>query len=276
MFFQNFLESSVLQQIEKENRFVIQYKQQYPDSIFLGEQEYCLYLKKRSIDFLLQYSFANYFNKLVKTHGLEVISSHLIFLPVLKGGVYLESSIKEFSRLHFIPNELVGMQSYKKTMKKNNVLYLDCAQEKIENKHLILLDEVIDSGETLQHIVQKFLRKKPASINLFVAINKLAKQKNLEITKFFQSYGVFTTAIYFPHNLWAVGTLLGLDADQMCRATLDDLFIAKSDKNWLVSDKKSKNPYTTLEEKITAYQNNEITGEQIGNFIDNIEKIWYV
>jgi hypoxanthine phosphoribosyltransferase len=275
MFFQDFLEQKVCSQILKQNRTVIQHKEQAPHSIFLENQEYSLYLKRKSIDFLLQYFFAKHLNQLVQAHGIDVISNSLTFLPVLKGGVYLESTIKEFSKLHFIPNEFVGMSSYENTTRKRSNFYLKIPQEKIENKHLILLDEVIDSGETLKQITQTISKQNPASINLFVAINKLTKAKHESLAHFFQNYGVYTTAICFPSALWAVGTLLGLDADQMCRATLDDLFIMKNAENWALLEGASKNPYTQLDQKITAYQKKELTKEKIAEFIEDIHTKWY-
>ena len=276
MSFQHFLEHTVFEEIRKQNSLVINSsRQQNQNLVFIGKREYRLYLRKYSIDFLLEYFFAKHLNQLVEAYGMEVISNQLIFLPVLKGGVYLESAIKEFSRLHFIPNEFVGIQSYENNTRKICKFYLDCPQEKIENKHLILMDEVIDSGETLKQVIQKFSKKKPLSINLFVSINKLSKQKHKELIAFFKAYGVYTTAICCPHNLWAVGTLLGLDSNQMCRATLDDLYVAKSTKNWNLEDEFSQNPYNKLGEKINSYKKGEISKEQISEFIEAIHQDWY-
>ena len=243
MIFESVLEKEVNRIITEQNQKVIQYKKEKPNSIFLKKQEFCLYLERNIIEFLLEYFFAKHLNQLISTHGIAVISEQLLFLPILKGGVYLESVIKKFSRLHFIETEFVGVKSYNDKIKTKENIYLNCTKEQIANKHLILIDEIVDSGKTLQTLIQLFLEKKPASINIFIAINKLSKEKYQELSLSFKKYGVFTTAICFPTDLWAAGTLLGLDANQKCRATLDDLFIASGKENWTLGEENSKNPY---------------------------------
>ena len=61
--------------------------------------------------------------------------------------------------------------------KKKHKQYLDCDAKKIiENNHIILIDEIIDSGETLTKITENIFSKNPASI-FFIAINKVIHKK---------------------------------------------------------------------------------------------------
>ena len=150
MIFQDFLENRVAKKIQEQNTNVLNSLNfKTPDVIQLNGKEFQLYLKKREIEFLLEYFFAKHLNQMVSRFGEEVISNKLIFMPILKGGVYMESIIKVFSRLHFVSSEFVGLRSYSGDKKKENHFYLNCSKEKVENKHLILIDEITDTGDTI-------------------------------------------------------------------------------------------------------------------------------
>ena len=197
MIFQDFLENRVSRKIQEQNTNILQsLSLENSDTIQMEGKEFELFLKKREIEFLIEYFFANHLNQMMVRFGEAMISNRLVFMPILKGGVYLESIIKVFSRLHFVSSEFIGMQSYNGGEKKENKLYLNCDKEVVENKHLILIDEIIDSGETLKIVAENIAAKNPASVNFFVAINKLSnadplKQQALKnfsfIEFFFQS-----------------------------------------------------------------------------------------
>ena len=231
MIFQDFLENRVAKKIQEQNTNILQsLSSENSDTIQMEGREFELFLKKREIEFLIEYFFAKHLSQMMLRFGEDIISNKLIFMPILKGGVYLESIIKVFSRLHFISSEFIGMQSYFNGKKKENKQYLDCDKKIIENNHIILIDEIIDSGETLTKITENIFSKNPASISFFIAINKVDPQKKQALKKNFDQYGVYTTAIQCPYDYWAIGTLLGLDNNQFCRATLDHLYIEKKDK----------------------------------------------
>ncbi len=261
MIFQDFLENRVAKKIQEQNTNVLNSLNfKTPDVIQLNGKEFQLYLKKREIEFLLEYFFAKHLNQMVSRFGEEVISNKLIFMPILKGGVYMESIIKVFSRLHFVSSEFVGLRSYSGDKKKENHFYLNCSKEKVENKHLILIDEITDTGDTLKIVTESLLKKNPASINFFIAINKLELEKKNYLGKFFKQYGIYTTAIDFPNDYWAIGTLLGLDTDQLCRATLDNLYIEKKTE---APNHDMINFYTNLELLITEFLKEKLTKEKL-------------
>ncbi len=266
MIFQDFLENRVAKKIQEQNTNILQsLSSENSDTIQMEGREFELFLKKREIEFLIEYFFAKHLSQMMLRFGEDIISNKLIFMPILKGGVYLESIIKVFSRLHFISSEFIGMQSYFNGKKKENKQYLDCDKKIIENNHIILIDEIIDSGETLKKITENIFSKNPASISFFIAINKVDPQKKQALKKNFDQYGVYTTAIQCPYNYWAIGTLLGLDNNQFCRATLDHLYIEKKDQK---PAPLLLNFYSRLEMLITKYNEGLCKKDEIVSFIE--------
>ena len=105
----------------------------------------------------------------------------------------------------------------------------------------------------------------PKITRFFIAINKVDPQKKQALKKNFDQYGVYTTAIQCPYNYWAIGTLLGLDNNQFCRATLDHLYIEKKDQK---PAPLLLNFYSRLEMLITKYNEGLCKKDEIVSFIE--------
>ena len=277
MSFQEFLKKPVLELIRKQNNKVIHsISLKQLGAIKLGEKIYQLYLKKKEIDFLVEYFFAQHLNFLFTRFGKSAFSKNLVFIPVLKGGAYIENRIRNFSKLHFSSTEFIGIKSYQNQKKEvKSDFYLNCADDKLAKKHLIIIDEIIDTGETIKTIVERFSKTKALSINIFASINKLTTKSYLDMRKTLEPYGVFTTAINFPADYWAVGSLLGMDDNQLCRATLEDLYIAQKKKNWSLISPTTNNPYAKLENLIADYKQGWITQQELADLIEKTNNGWF-
>ena len=208
---------------------------------------YDLYLPVSELDKILPISFAGFCNKLYDLH--DNISEWII-VPILKGGIYTESYIKKFAFIHFMENEFIHLSSYIEDAKRGKIrTRMLPLVEKIKKRHVILLDEIIESGEQLSLAAHYIWQMEPLSINAYIPINKLeSKDKEQELKDIFlKKYrGIFSAAIEFPYNCWAAGTFLGLDSGGKFRATNPHLYVERVGEvahpySWYLEN--TQNPY---------------------------------
>ena len=106
MIFQDFLENRVAKKIQEQNTNILQsLSSENSDTIQMEGREFELFLKKREIEFLIEYFFAKHLSQMMLRFGEDIISNKLIFMPILKGGVYLEILVTVF-RACFFPVKL--------------------------------------------------------------------------------------------------------------------------------------------------------------------------
>ncbi len=99
--------------------------------------------------------------------GKEV---HLIC--ILKGGVFFAC---ELAKRITIPVSLDFMQvsSYGNTTKSSGIVRIKKdLDDSMENKEVIIVEDIIDSGQTLHYLIPVLKQRKPASIRLCALLNK--------------------------------------------------------------------------------------------------------
>ena len=92
---------------------------------------------------------------------------NIVLVVVLKGAFLFASDLAK--RLSFsLEIEFVRVKTYSgiKTMKKPDSLYCEKDLTEFKGKHLIVVEDIIDKGETAKFILNSFERVKPASLRL--------------------------------------------------------------------------------------------------------------
>lgn len=95
----------------------------------------------------------------------------LVLISVLKGSVIF---MTEFSMALQRPHEIdfMSVSSYVGSKSSGVVqLYLDLRQE-IEGKNILILEDIVDSGRTLNMLRKLLLERKPASLKICTLLNK--------------------------------------------------------------------------------------------------------
>ena len=134
-----------------------------------------------------------------------------LFLAVLNGSfVFAADLYREIT----IPSEIsfVKIASYsgvETTGVVNDVIGLNCS---IEDRHVIIVEDIVDTGITMQHMIEMLKAKKPASIKV---CSLLTKPDKLQVP-----LTLDYVAFKIP-NLFVVG--YGLDYDQEGR-NLKDIY----------------------------------------------------
>ncbi len=102
---------------------------------------------------------------------------HPMILPVLNGAfMFAADLMKQIT----IPIELsfVKLKSYKGTQSTGNIENLIGLQENIEGRHIIIVEDIVDTGQTLHHALEALDERNPASVAIATLLHKP------EMTKF--------------------------------------------------------------------------------------------
>ena len=132
-----------------------------------------------------------------------------IFIGVLDGSVrFMMDLVANFK----FPYEIgfIKVQSYKNMQRGNINLLLDIDKKNIKNKNVYIIEDIVDSGETIKFLKNHFLKMSPKSIK---TVSLLVKKNSVSLCDF---YG------FIIKNKFVVG--YGMDIDNLFR-DLNDIYI---------------------------------------------------
>lgn len=144
---------------------------------------------------------------------------HLYLIGILKGAfIFLADLARQIHIPHTV--DFMALSSYGKTTSSGAVRILMDLREPIEGQHVIIVEDIIDTGHTLDYLYQVLQGRNPASLHTCVLVRK-------------QRQGVDFPVDYLGFEIpdvWVVG--YGLDyADQY--RTLP--FIAEMQSDQIIS-----------------------------------------
>ena len=118
----------------------------------------------------------------------DYAGKELVLAGVLKGGfVVLSDLMREIS----IPldMDLIAVSSYgAKTKTSGVVMLVKDLDVSIENKHVLIIEDIIDTGLTLNYLVDNFRTRHPKSVRICALLNKPDRRKvdiKVDYTGFF-------------------------------------------------------------------------------------------
>lgn len=142
--------------------------------------KYEKYLKEILID-------ENTLQTRVKQLGAMISSDYndcddLLLICILKGGVMF---LTDLTRHISVPHEIdfMAVSSYGKGLRETSGkvrIDMDLTAE-VTGKHLLIVEDIIDSGHTLQFVIQMLQARQPASVRLCTLLNK-ASRRQIEIS----------------------------------------------------------------------------------------------
>ncbi len=101
----------------------------------------------------------------------------LILVCILKGGVVF---LTDLMRYITVPHEIdfLSMSSYgrgARTTSGNVRIDMDL-REQVTGKHILIVEDIIDSGHTLRFVIDVLLTRNPASVRLCALLNKPSRR----------------------------------------------------------------------------------------------------
>lgn len=101
----------------------------------------------------------------------------VLLVAVLRGAVLF---IADLSRAVSVPVELdfMAVSSYGSSTKSSGVVrILKDLDEQIEGRHVIVVEDILDTGLTLKYLLKNLASRKPASLEIVTLLSKEGKQR---------------------------------------------------------------------------------------------------
>ncbi len=102
----------------------------------------------------------------------------LLLVCILKGGVIF---LSDLSRALTIPHaiDFMAISSYGGTRIESSgiVRILMDLNTNIENRHVLIVEDIIDTGRTLQYIIENLRTRDPASLKICTLLNKYSRRE---------------------------------------------------------------------------------------------------
>ena len=99
-----------------------------------------------------------------------------IFVGVLKGCFIFMADLMRYVDIH-CSMDFMAVSSYSGTSSTGAVKINKDLSEDIEGRHLIIVEDILDSGVTLSYLKNYLMVRKPASISIVTLMDKPARRK---------------------------------------------------------------------------------------------------
>lgn len=132
-------------------------------------------------------------------------ADELVLVGVLKGAFIF---LADLSRALRIPRriEFMALSSYRSGSRQGAVRLVLDLRTSIEGKHVLIVEDIVDSGHTLRFLLDTLAARRPASVEACVLVRKRRPQVEVEVRYL---------GFEIP-DAWVVG--YGLDFDERHRA----------------------------------------------------------
>ena len=130
-----------------------------------------------------------------------------IFVGVLKGCFIFMADLMRHVTIN-CSMDFMAVSSYNGTTSTGAVKINKDLSQNIEGRHLILVEDILDSGVTLNYLKNYLMVRKPASITIATLMDKRAARPISTRT---------TPASRYPMHLWSATALTIMSATAICR-----------------------------------------------------------
>lgn len=97
---------------------------------------------------------------------------HVHLICILKGGVFFMCELAKRIKVP-VTMDFMSVSSYGSAMESSGVVKIvKDLDEPLEGKHVIVVEDIVDSGRTLSYLMEMMLNRKPISLALCTLLNK--------------------------------------------------------------------------------------------------------
>ena len=98
-------------------------------------------------------------------------TGELLIVGVLKGAfIFTADLTRALTKEHVV--DFIALSSYTGDKTTGNVRLLMDTRQNMENKHVLLVEDILDSGYTLDYLIRTFKTRKPLSVKTAVLLDK--------------------------------------------------------------------------------------------------------
>jgi hypoxanthine phosphoribosyltransferase len=107
-------------------------------------------------------------------------NERLYLVGILKGAfIFMADLTRQLNVAHIV--DFMALSSYGKTTSSGTVRILMDLRESIEGQHVLIVEDILDSGNTLNYLCRILKERKPASLRTCVLVRKIRPDVNLPI-----------------------------------------------------------------------------------------------
>jgi hypoxanthine phosphoribosyltransferase len=150
------------------------------------------------------------------TEDYRAVSEEVVVIGVLKGSVIFMADLVRHIALP-VKLDFMGISSYgDETVSSGVVQITQDVSKPLEGKHVIVVEDIVDTGHTVHYLLENLATRRPASIKLAALLHKPERQERqvkidyLGFTipnKFVVGYGLDVAQLY--RNLPFIGYVVG-------------------------------------------------------------------
>ena len=131
-----------------------------------------LMLKDKQFKIYIPYGqIAQRVKELAQQVNDDFASKEPLFLAILNGSFMFASDL--FKHLEMDCSiSFVKVASYKGTTSTGNIVSLIGLEERLHGRHVIILEDIVDTGKTLSALVPDLMNQSPASISIITLLSK--------------------------------------------------------------------------------------------------------
>jgi hypoxanthine phosphoribosyltransferase len=134
----------------------------------IDDRNFTKYLSRHEIDVSVQ-SLANRLNA-------DYAGKQVVLVGVLKGAVVFMADLVRHLKMD-VEVEFVRLSSYGKARTSSGtVTIVKDIQADVRDKHILIVEEIIDSGRTLKFLYERLKSSGPASVEIVTLLDKASKR----------------------------------------------------------------------------------------------------
>jgi hypoxanthine phosphoribosyltransferase len=108
--------------------------------------------------------------------SLDYSEKNLVLMGILKGSfIFLADLCRQISISHEV--DFLGAKSYEGASSTGKLIFTKKPDINLENKDVLLVEDIVDTGQTLSRIVEFIRTLKPASVKICTLIDKYERRK---------------------------------------------------------------------------------------------------
>ncbi len=133
------------------------------------------YLKEKLID---EETLQNKIAELGEQISKDYEGKDLLLLCILKGGImFLTDLMRQISIPHEI--DFLAVSSYGREVRESTgiVRIVKDLDEPIDHRHVLIVEDIIDSGHTLKYITSNLSTRRPASLKICTLLDKTERRE---------------------------------------------------------------------------------------------------
>jgi len=137
----------------------------------IQDKKFKLFLTPKQIDEIV--------TSLAKQISSDFKGKKPLFLIVLKGSVFFASDLLRKLTIECEMDSVVA-KSYGNDMHSSGMVNLNCSNIEIKGREVIIVEDIVDSGLTLQSLLNKLKKMEPESIDTVSLLSK-PSQRTVEV-----------------------------------------------------------------------------------------------